>query len=127
MVFKHLSIRYKLLVLLSSSAALALVISSCLIIFYTQKTQRAHALNDLKQYTTVMSTNIQASALFHDEISAHKMLVAFENNPHIMSALVVDEEGAMLSDFRSKTHVPKEIETLEGVLKSLLDTPSSAV
>lgn len=122
MVFKHLSIRYKLLVLLSSSAALALMISSCLIVLYTQKTQHARALNDLQQYTTVMSTNIQASVLFHDDISAHKMLVALENNPHIMGAFVVDEEGEILSHFHSKTHTNKEIETLHAALNSLLET-----
>lgn len=120
MIFQHLSIRHKLLVLLVSSVALALFISSCLVIFYTHKTQQAHSLNDIEQYTNVMSTNIQASVLFRDEISAQKMLSSFENNPHIMSAWVVDEEGKILSRFNSQMHTAQEIETLNKALESLL-------
>jgi|GEM_PF-1409926 diguanylate cyclase (GGDEF)-like protein len=120
MILQHLSIRYKLLVLLACSAALALFISSCLIILYTQKTQYTHSLNDLEQYTNVMSTNIQASVLFRDEISAKKMLSSFENNSHIMSAWVVDEEGKILSHFNSQTHKAKEVDTLNTELESLL-------
>ncbi|WP_263833935.1 CHASE sensor domain-containing protein [Sulfurospirillum oryzae] len=122
MRFKHLSIRHKLLVFLASSAALALVISSLLIIVYTQKMQHAHLLDDLEQSTNVMSTNMQASVLFHDEISAHKMLLAFESNPHIMSAWVLDEEGRMLSAFTSKRHSAKEVETLNATLEFLIQT-----
>jgi len=120
MIFQHLSIRYKLLVLLVSSVALALFISSCLVIAYTQKTQYTHSLNDIEQYTNVMSTNIQASVLFRDEISAKKILSSFENNSHIMSAWVVDEEGKPLSRFNSQVHTAKEVDTLNIELESLL-------
>lgn len=118
--FKHLSIRHKLLVLLASSVAFALLISSALIIGYTYKTQTKHSLHDLSQYARVMSTNIQASIVFHDDVSTSKILSSFEGDPHIMTAWVLGEDKNLLSRFVSQTESQTHIEEITTILEAFI-------
>ncbi len=92
-MFNRLSIRLKLVVLLSLSATLALIISSSITLLSTFLTQREESLRLLTQLAEVSSENLRAALAFHDEQSGHRLLLPLQANPHIQMALVEDELG----------------------------------
>lgn len=96
-MFNKLSIRFKLVVLLGASAAIALLISSVLTLYSTYVTEKAEALRGLRQLGEVSSENLRAALAFRDAGSALRILAPFQANPQIVAAFVEDEESKPLS------------------------------
>ena len=96
-MFHDLSIRFKLVVLLGTAAAIALLISSILTLYSTFVTQQKESLRGLKQLAGVSSENLRAALAFRDDSSALRILSPLQTNPHILAAFVEDEEGRPFS------------------------------
>jgi diguanylate cyclase (GGDEF)-like protein len=96
-MFHNLSIRFKLVVLLGTAAAIALLISSVLTLYSTFNTQRNESLRGLKQLANVSSENLRAALAFRDDSSAARILSPLQTNPHILAAFIEDEEGRPFS------------------------------
>ncbi len=95
--FNNLSIRFKLVVLLGASAALALFISSVLTLYSIYTSEKEDALRGLRQLAGVSSENLRAALAFHDAGSARRILAPLQENPRIVAAFIEDEEGRALS------------------------------
>lgn len=67
-----------------------------------------------------MSTNIQASIVFHDDVSTSKILSSFEGDPHIMTAWVLGEDKNLLSRFVSQTESQTHIEEITTILEAFI-------
>lgn len=100
-MFDRISIRYKLIVLLGLSAWLALVISSLISIYSTYLSESKSSLRVLHQLTDVISENMRAALAFNDADSANTMLASLHADPHILLAVVSDESGKLLGEYRS--------------------------
>ncbi len=100
-MFDRISIRYKLIVLLGLSAALALLISSAITIYSTYLSESRSSLRVLHQLTDVISENMRAALAFADAGSANTMLASLRADPHILLAVVNDESGRALAEYRS--------------------------
>lgn len=100
-MFDRLSIRYKLVALLSASAALALLVSLGITSYVTYVTARAASLRDLGQLADVGAENLRAAMAFHDGDAAGRILAALQSNPHILLAVADDETGKPLAEFVS--------------------------
>ncbi|HRH74299.1 MAG TPA: diguanylate cyclase [Zoogloea sp.] len=100
-MFDRISIRYKLIVLLGLSAALALLISSAITIYSTYLSESRSSLRVLHQLTDVISENMRAALPFADAGSANTMLASLRADPHILLAVVNDESGRALAEYRS--------------------------
>ena len=100
-MFDRISIRYKLIVLLGLSAALALLISSAITIYSTYLSESRSSLRVLHQLTDVISENMRAALGFADAGSANTMLASLRADPHILLAVVNDESGRALAEYRS--------------------------
>lgn len=111
-MFDRISIRYKLIVLLGLSAALALLISSAITIYSTYLSESRASLRVLHQLTDVISENMRAALAFGDAGSANTMLASLRADPHILLAVVNDESGRPLAEYRAAR--------LSGVLVSRL-------
>ena len=109
--FSNLSIRHKLTVLLGASAAIALLISSVLTVYYTFTTQKEESLWHLRQISDIGSENITAALAFRDDASATKMLAALRANPHILAAIIHDDEARRFSGYVSSTASPSMVES----------------
>jgi hypothetical protein len=100
-MFDRISIRYKLIVLLGLSAALALLISSAITIYSTYLSESRSSLRVLHRLTDVISENMRAALAFADAGSANTMLASLRADPHILLAVVNDESGRALAEYRS--------------------------
>lgn len=100
-MFDRLSIRHKLIVLLALSAALALLTSSIIAIYSTYVSESKASLRVLHQISAIISENMRAALAFSDSASAKNMLVPLHTDPHILFAVVNDESGQTLAEYRS--------------------------
>lgn len=95
--FNNLSIRFKLVVLLGASAAIALLISSVLTLYSLYVSEKEEALRVLRQLGGVSSENLRAALAFRDAGSAQRILSPLQANPQIVAAFIEDEEGQAFS------------------------------
>lgn len=100
-MFDKLSIRHKLIILLSLSAALALLVSSAITVYSTYVSESKDSLRLLRQMTDVISENMRAALAFHDADSARNMLAPLHINRNILMAVVRDESGKKLAEYQS--------------------------
>lgn len=104
-MLERISIRHKLAILLGLSAALALLISSVATIYSTYLSESRASLRVLHQLTDVISENMRAALAFNDADSARKILASLQADPHILYAVVSDDRGQPLGEYRS-TQLP---------------------
>ncbi|AGX87326.1 GGDEF domain protein [Candidatus Symbiobacter mobilis CR] len=102
-MFHKLSIRFKLVVLLAGSAALALLVSSLITSYTTYVTESRASLRVLQQLTSVISENMRAALAFHDVHSAGNILAPLRVDSHILLAVVTDDVGKVWSQYRHPT------------------------
>lgn len=114
--FSNLSIRNKLTVLLGASAAIALCISSVMTVYYTVITQKEESLRHLRQISDFGSENLTAALAFRDAKSAAKTLGSLRANPHILAAVIHDEESQRFSDYVSPRMSPDKVKDYLSVL-----------
>lgn len=114
--FRDLSIRVKLIILLGASAAIALTISSLLILYYTFNTSREDSLQHLRQISAIGGENLRAAVAFHDSVSATKMLASLKLDPHILAVVIFAEETGRFSSYVSPAASPDRV---EGILDAL--------
>ncbi len=95
--FNNLSIRFKLVVLLGASAAIALLISSILTLYSIYASEKEEALRTLRQLGGVSSENLRAALAFRDAGSAKRILSPLHANPQIVAAFIEDEDGQAFS------------------------------
>ena len=100
-MFDRLSIRHKLIVLLGLSAALALLTSSIIAIYSTYVSESKASVRVLHQISAIISENMRAALAFNDADSAQNMLAPLHTDPHVLFAVVHDESGRSLAEYRS--------------------------
>lgn len=99
MNFNNFSIRTKLILLLSSSAIIALTISFFASAYYMVNTQRENSLHNLTQIARVTGHNLNASLEFDDVSSTKKILEPLKINKHIMYALVFTNNNSLFASY----------------------------
>ncbi len=100
-LFDQLSIRYKLVVLLGLSLGLGLCVSALVALYSTWVAERQSSLRALHQIAAITSENMRAALAFHDAQSAANILAPLHTNPHIRYALVTNENGQLLGQYRA--------------------------
>ncbi|MCX8026254.1 MAG: diguanylate cyclase, partial [Thermodesulfovibrionales bacterium] len=101
-MFDYLKIRTKLALLLGMSAAIALMISSLITLYTTYIEQKRDALSILNQLTDIISENMRAALAFHDRDAVTKLLMPLKVNPHILIAIVKDENEEVVGSYTSQ-------------------------
>ncbi|MCX7725125.1 MAG: diguanylate cyclase [Thermodesulfovibrio sp.] len=107
-MLSHLKIKTKLAIFLGLSAALALLISSLITLFTTYIEQKQDSLNFLNQLTNIISENMRAALAFHDRDAVAKLLLPLKVNPHILLAIVRDENENILGTYTAE-HLSQEV------------------
>ena len=115
-MFNHLSIRHKLIVLLALGAALALLISSAITVYVTYVSETRTSLRDLQQMAAITSENMRAALAFDDAASARKLLTPLYTNPHILLAVVYDDQGRKFSEYHASSVLGEGAESHVGRL-----------
>jgi len=125
-MFNRIAIRYKLIILLGLSGGFALLISSLIMVYSTYLNQSKSSIQILHQLTDIISENMRAALAFGDANSASNILASLQANPHILLAIVNDQAGQVLSEYRSHllpaTHAQVHKQALAQILREHADT-----
>lgn len=120
-MLNRIAIRYKLIILLGLSGGFALLISSLIMVSSMYLKQSKSSMHVLHQLTDVISENMQAALAFNDASSAGKILGSLHTNPHILLAIVNNNSGEILSEYRANSLPPEHVlvhkQALEQILK----------
>jgi len=120
MHFKNLSIRTKLILMLSLSAIIALTVLSFTSAYYIVNNQREQSLHNLTQMAQVTGENVQASLMFDDEESATKILTPLRINPSIEEGILYTADNKIFATyFNDNITLHKKEQLLKTPLKKL--------
>ncbi len=117
----NISIRTKLVLILSLTAIIGLLITSSVLFYTGIKTVRKEEVANITQLADVSSFNLEASILFEDEEDAYRMLSALTVNPSIMSALLYNKNNKIfVKYFHEKIKKDKQIQLINNSAKQLI-------
>ncbi|NOQ36522.1 MAG: response regulator [Methylococcaceae bacterium] len=115
-----ISIRTKLVLILSLTAATALLIAVSVIFFTTTETVKKYEAANIKQLAEISSFNISAALSFRDDKTANKTLLSLATNPEIMAALIYDQEQHIFVSYFNEQSSEDERNALKNYSKKLL-------
>ena len=93
------SIRTKLVLLLSFSAAIALLLSSVTISIYTYHAKKKENLRTLSELTVVISENLMAPVEFYDDSTSKLILETLNSNTDIKAAYIYINQNEIFSSY----------------------------
>jgi uncharacterized membrane protein affecting hemolysin expression len=106
MQVKNLSIRANLALLILSASALAVLLASVGFGIYERQNYRASAVRELTALADTLGTNTAASLVFNDQATAQQMLGALATEPHVLIAILYDNNGNRFAEYRRNRHQP---------------------
>ncbi len=113
MKFNFFSIRLKLILLLSLTAAIALLISSLIFSYYIYSSEKESYVKSLTQLSMISSENIKPAIVFLDDTSANNIIAPFKLNENILSTTVYDESILPFATYNSKDLNGHQIEEIK--------------
>ncbi len=120
--FSNISIRAKLVFILSLTAMIGLFITSGVLFYTGIKTVREEEVAKITQLADVSSFNLEASLIFQDEEDAYKILSSLTVNPSIISALLYTKNNKLfVKYFHERVSADKQINLINDSSKLLLN------
>lgn len=102
-LFNRLSIRNKLTLLMGGGSVAALLLCGSLLFSLEWMVERGASIRTLHQLAGMASENLRAALAFDDAESASSTLAALRSHPHILLALVENEQGDLLGSYRQSS------------------------
>lgn len=100
MHFKDLSLSRKLVLLILSASAFAVILACAGIAFYERAAFRVSTVDELSALATTLGANSAASLAFDDSKTAGEMLGALRAEAHIRSAALYDNQRHLFAEYR---------------------------
>jgi signal transduction histidine kinase/DNA-binding NarL/FixJ family response regulator/HPt (histidine-containing phosphotransfer) domain-containing protein len=98
-VFKHLSIRRKLIFLAMSASTVALLVMVAACMAFDVFTFRQKMTQDLTMNAEIIGNNCSAALTFSDGNDARQTLSSIKADPHVISACVFTQDGKVLAGY----------------------------
>ena len=99
-VFRDLSIKHKLTLIIMLISIVALLLSCTLFIIYDLGIERREMMRDLLTQADIIGNHSTAALSFNDVDSATEMLAALKAKPEIIAACLYDKEGQLFAIYR---------------------------
>ena len=94
---RHLSIRYKLMLLMLSVATIVLGLSSLVHVLNERDNLRSTAFSELHALADMLAYNVASALTFNDAESARRTLAALEGRPQLRGAYVYGKDGKLFA------------------------------
>lgn len=107
---KFLSIRYKLVLLLSLSALVAILLSSIAIFFYALEKKQTQNINNLAQLTEILAENLTAPIEFDDDASAATLLKSLKLNQNIQGAFLYKNKDEVFASYEKQISLKESMQ-----------------
>lgn len=117
MIFKHRSIKTKLIFITALSSSLALLVFSLLLFTYEMAFAKRDLIHNLQTQAEIISENSLASLAFMDDSTTRKTLGALKHNPDILFAGLYNAQQELLDAYRDE-HYSGQL-TVEGDLLTM--------
>ena len=105
-LIKHLSIRYKLLVLMLLVAVTVLLLSTATYVYMDRQAISKHTLEGLSSTARLMAYNSAAPLAFHDVDFVEKNLAALGVKPQIVAAYVFNKNNRLFASYGLQQSAP---------------------
>ena len=119
MIFKHRSIKTKLVVITVLSSSFALFAFSLILLIYEIGFAKRDLIHNLQTQAEIIAENSLASLAFMDDVTTRRTLGALKHNPDILFAGLYNTQQELLDAYRNEHYLGQII--LE---KDLLQQPS---
>jgi CheY-like chemotaxis protein/signal transduction histidine kinase len=106
MSFKDQPIRRKLTLLILSATILALTLACTGLALYERANSRSAAVGQLSVLADTVGVNVAPSMSFNDKKAAQEMLRALRAEPHILGAVLYDDQGRIFAEYRRSDLAP---------------------
>ncbi len=106
--FHSLSLRYKLIVIIVATSAMALLLASVINIMYQWNLFTAESINKLEVNAKVISLQSRAALEFMDPKAATENLASLSLDPSIEKACLYDDQGHPVANYISNSFKDKE-------------------
>ena len=97
--FGNLSIRDKLLWLITLTSSVALIVAGLAIVTYDSITFQRQRLNDLTTQAEMLGAISSAALVFNDAKAAREYLSALQARPELVSAVIYDSAGKVFATY----------------------------
>jgi signal transduction histidine kinase/DNA-binding response OmpR family regulator len=103
-IFRNLSIKRKLTMIIMVISVTALLLSSASVIIYDQIYSRQEIASDLRSLAQIIGDNSTAAITFNDQESATEILSALSTRPRIKSACIFLPDGKPFAKYVRRDH-----------------------
>src|ERR1700722_9818533 len=100
MIFRDLTIRRKLALLILTATVFAVVLACVGFAFYERQRFHADIADELATLADTLGANTAASLAFNDAKTAREMLAALRTERHVLGACLYDTNGQIFAEYR---------------------------
>src|ERR1700691_3077884 len=100
MIFRDLSIRGKLALLIMTASAFAVILACVGFAIYERQRFHTDIADELATLADTLGANTAASLALNDQKTAREMLEALRTEHHILGACLYDIHGRMFAEYR---------------------------
>src|ERR1700722_12160696 len=100
MIFRDLTIRRKLALLILTATVFAVVLVCVGFAIYERQRFRTDIADELATLADTLGANTAASLAFNDAKTAREMLAALRTEPHVLGACLYDIHGQIFAEYR---------------------------
>src|SRR3954454_5248790 len=97
--FRDLSIRSKLMTGFMLTSLVELIITMAALALFDRETFKKKLLSDLQALAGVVGENSVSPLVFNDRETARSVLGALKAQPHVVSAFLFDNNGALFASY----------------------------
>lgn len=116
--FKHLSIKWKLKLIIMFTTCVALLTASILSIVIDSIIYKKVIIRDLKGLAQVIGTNSEGALAFNDPINAEENLSALRARPNLVTACIYDKNGKVFATYLRESepeNIPPPVKPKESI------------
>src|ERR1700720_1759591 len=100
MIFRDLSIRGKLALLIMTASVFAVILACVGFAIYERQRFHRDIANELATLADTLGANTAASLAFNDAKTAREMLAALRTEHHVLGACLYDMQGQIFAEYR---------------------------
>lgn len=108
----NLSLKRKLVVVIMATTLLALFLASAIFQVYDYNTFRRGMVEDLGILAETLQATVTDALVYNDREAAAQILAGLERQPHVVSAAIYDQRGALFAEL-PRSNAPEALPTAQ--------------
>ncbi len=119
-MIKNLSVKYKLILIVTLTSGMALIIGYAAFITYDIMNYRSLRKSEVMSLARITGKNVRASLLFDDKEFAHEIITSLSAKIGVVSAYILTKEGEIFTEYHRSS--PKNSLSSPELIRKLKET-----